>query len=185
MSDSLDMSKAWAWYDPVDGSIKHVTFIMDHAHPDGTEQIEMDAGSAKDILLGLSRLQEYAVVTDAAGVASIKYQPITVTEYFSKFWSLEEEMPEKKELPFFGKFNDASDFDSPIRILITETGAELWVVSMNLQAKLYVTLKNDPNYLVKTVDIPNAIKQHRLGPIPIDLEDPVEYSFYVRYHDAA
>lgn len=184
MSDSLDMSKAWAWYDPSDGAIKHVTFIMDHAHPDGTEQIEMDAGSAKDILLGLSRLHEYVVVTDATGKASIKYQPVTVTEYFSRFWSLEEEMP-KKELPFMGNFSNVSEFDSPMRILITESGVDLWIVSMNTQAKLYITMKNDPNYLVRTVDITNAIKQYKLGPIPIDLEDPEGYSFYVRYHNAA
>lgn len=184
MNDSSDTNKAWAWYDPGDGSIKQVTFVKDHVHPAGTEEIEMDPETAKAILLGTSRLYEYKVVVDTSGVASVKYQPITVTEYFSKFWTLEEEIP-VAEIPFMGLFEDATAFKSPLRIRVTDSGFDITVVSINTRAKVYITRKNDPNYLVRTVDIAAAIKEFELGPIPVDLEDADEYSIYVRYYNAA
>lgn len=183
MSDTLDTSKAYGWYDPTDGALKHVTFIMDHVHPDGTEQIEIDAETAKAILLGVSRLSEYKVLTSTSGAVELKYQPITVTEYFSKFWSLEE-IPVEEE-PFMKTFGDAEEFESPIRVFVNDGGLEIMVVSLAVIGKVYVTRKNDPNYLVRTVDMAEAIRQYQLGPIPVKIEDAAEYSVYVRYYNAA
>lgn len=183
MSDILDTSKAYGWYDPSDGTLKHVTFIMDHVHPDGTEQIEIEPETAKAILLGVSRLSEYKILTNTAGAVELKYQPITVTEYFSKFWSLEE-LPVEEE-PFMKIFGDARDFESPVRVFVTDDGLEIMVVSLAMIGKVYVTRKNDPNYLVRTVDMAEAIKQYQLGPIPVLIEDADEYSVYVRYYNAA
>ena len=60
----------------------------------------------------------------------------------------------------------------------------MYVVSYTTNGKVYVTLKEDPTWLIKTIDIGTAIATHGLGPIPIVLDTDRNYSIYVRY-DAA
>lgn len=182
MSGNSDADKAWAWFDPANGSLRAVSFIPDHFMEDGVEQLEIDAGTAKDILLGRSRMHEYKVVTDDSGNSSLKYQPITITQFFSKFWTLEE-LP-VDEIPWMGILEDARAHSSPIRVGVTNTGLSIRLVSLAQRGKVYVTRKNDPNYLVRTVDLAEAIKEHELGPIPVDIEDADQYSVYVRYYHA-
>lgn len=180
MNSNSDADKAWAWYDPSNGTLKAVSFIMNHFTEDGTEQLEIEPGTAKDLLLGRSRMYEYKVVSDASGTPELKYQPITITQFFSKFWTLEE-IP-VDELPWMGTLEDATLFNSPIRVGVTNTGLAIRLVSLAQRGKVYVTRKNDPNYLVRTVDLEEAIKEHELGPIPVDIEDADQYSVYVRYY---
>lgn len=181
MSENSDTNEAWAWYDPEDGSLRHVTFIRDHTHPPGTEQIAIGHETATDILLGKSRLYEYMVVADANGTPTVTYRPITMVQHFAKFWNLQEEHP----IPFLGRFNDATSFESPIRIYKRDHGYDIMVVSLMTKAKVYITLKNDPNYLIRTINIQDATEEYGLGPIPVNLDWSHDYSFYVRYHDAA
>jgi hypothetical protein len=94
------------------------------------------------------------------------------------FWNLNE------CIPFDKKWKAGDEFTSPIRLIRKKNGFGMYVVSHTTNGKVYVTLKEDPTWLIKTIDIGTAIATHGLGPIPIVLDTDRNYSIYVRY-DAA
>jgi hypothetical protein len=179
MSENLepDLTAAWAWYDPTTGMLKHVTFIENQDPGNDTVQVPMDYTSAADIMTGASNLAHYKVV-NKKGVPTITYLAQNMASLVNVFWAL------KECVPFDKKWKPGDDFNSPVRMVRKKSGFSMYVVSYTANGKVYITLKDDPNWLVKTIDISNAIAKHGLGPIPIKLDTDNNYSIYVRY-DAA
>lgn len=176
MNDNLipDLTNAWAWFDRESGLIKHVSFIDDQL-PTDTELIKtsIEPKTATDIITGVSNLSHYKVVikNDAPVVV---YLASNLLNMISVFWSLKELVPfDRKWLPW-------DEPASPVRLVSTETGYDLYIVSYSTNSKLYITLKEDPSWLVKTVDISTAVANNGLGPISIALDMSRNYSIYVR-----
>lgn len=176
MSNDLipDLSEAWAWYDIESGHLKHVSFIEDQLPEDDTlAKTFIDPKTAADIITGTSNLFHYKVVKkqDVPTVISIASNLLSMV---SVFWALQE------CVPFDKKWLQWDDTASPVRLVKTSTGYDLYVVSYSVNTKLYITLKEDPSWLVKTVDIQALISNNGLGPIPITLDMTRNYSTYVR-----
>lgn len=173
-----DLSTAWAWYNPESGALKHVTFIEEQKPEDDTLiQIKIEKQTAVDIITGVSSLSHYKVTEKSSG-PTVAYLANNLLSMVSVFWSLKECVPfDKKWLPW-------DQPASPIRLVKTDTGYDLYVVSLSTNCKLYITLKEDPSWLVKTLDITTAIANYGLGPAPITLDMSRNYSIYVR-KDAA
>jgi hypothetical protein len=179
MSENLELNldAAWAWYDPATGILKHVTFIENQDPGNGTIQLSMDYTSAANIMTGASNLSHFKIV-DKKGIPTIVYLAQSMASMINTFWAL------KECVPFDKKWKPGDDINSPIRMIRKKSGFSMYVVSYTENGKVYITLKDDPNWLVKTIDIGNAIAKHGLGPIPIKLDTDRNYSIYVRY-DAA
>lgn len=176
MNDTLipDLTNAWAWYDQETGLIKHVSFIEEQ-QPDNTEliKISIEPKTATDIITGASSLSHYKIVTKNEKPVVV-YLASNLLSVISVFWTLKEFMPfDKKWLPW-------DEPASPVRLVSTETGYDLYIVSYSTNGKLYITLKEDPSWLIKTVDISSAVANNGLGPIPIVLDMSRNYSVYVR-----
>lgn len=180
MNDNLipDLTNAWAWFEKDTGLIKHVSFIDNQLSEDsGLTKIEIDPKTATDIITGVSNFSHYKVVQKNNEYVAI-YIASNLLSMISVFWSL-------KELkPFDRKWLLFTEPESPIRLVTTETGYDMYVVSYVQNGKLYITIKEDPSWLVKTVDISSAVANNGLGPIPISLDMSRNYSVYVR-QDAA
>lgn len=176
MNDNLipDLTNAWAWFDRESGLIKHVGFIEDQLPEDeNLLKTSIETGTATDIITGVSNLSHYKVVMKN-DTPVVVYLASNLLNMISVFWSLTELVPfDRKWLPW-------DEPESPVRLVSTETGYDLYVVSYSANSKLYITLKEDPSWLVKTVDIPTAIANNGLGPIPITLDISRNYSVYVR-----
>lgn len=172
-----NLDTAWAWYDPESGVIKHVTFIENQDPCNDTVPILFDTQSAMDVMTGASAMSHFKVI-DKQGVPTVTYLLKTMSSMMTMFWSLTE------SVPFDKKWTSSDEIISPVRMLRKKTGFSMYVVSYTTNGKVYITLKDDPNWLVKTIDIGNAIAKHGLGPIPIKLDTDKNYSIYVRY-DAA
>ena len=169
-----DLSTAWAWYDPETGYIKHVTFIEDQIPDDATlVKTVMESATAVDIITGVSSLTHYKVVIKQ-GAPTVTYIATNLLNMVSVFWTLRE------CVPFDKKWSVWDDTSSPVRLVTTDTGYDLYVVSYSVNTKLYITLKEDPSWLIKTVDIQPLIANNGLGPIPIALDMTKNYSMYVR-----
>ena len=173
----LKLDKAWAWYNPDTGIIKHVTFIENQLHDTDTQQIEMEMQTATDIMLGVSNMSHYKVVKKS-GSPVITHIATSLSSIVAIFWSLNE------CIPFDKKWKAGDEFTSPIRLIRKKNGFGMYVVSHTTNGKVYITLKEDPTWLIKTIDIGTVIATHGLGPIPIVLDTDRNYSIYVRY-DAA
>lgn len=169
-----DLTDAWAWYDEESGQIKHVSFIEDQI-PDNTElkKISIEPKTAIDIITGVSKFSHYKVAVKN-DVPVVIYLASNLLSMISVFWSLKELVPfDKKWMPW-------DKPESPVRLVLTDTGYDLYAVSYSENSKLYITLKEDPSWLIKTVDISNAVANNGIGPIPIALDMSRNYSIYVR-----
>jgi hypothetical protein len=179
MSTQSEDKKAWAWYDIDTLLLRHVRFSDDAAHTPGLDKIEIEYETALDIVNGRSRLFEYGLeATD--GILQIIYKHRAPP--FKKFWQLID--PEASK--FDSLFDSTDGNSSPVTITSkTSTG---FVVDVRKRAKniiFYITMKNDPNYLIKKIDLyPYAVDSAATSgiEIPINIQD--DYSIYVRY-DAA
>lgn len=170
---------AYAWFEPETGLVKHVSLIENHTHPEGTLQIKMERQSAIDVLTGASPMVNYIVYPDEkTGELKVTYRNLNLLQ-LAKFWQLTE------QVPFMGKWNDADTFESPLRIHRDETHYRVKVVSKTLRGKVYVTLKNDPNYLIKTINMQDLITTNGIDLIAVPKDNDHEYSFYVRYNHAS
>ncbi len=176
MNDNLipNLTNAWAWFDQESGLIKHVSFIEDQLpEDDSLTKVSIETKTATDIITGASNLSHYKVVVKN-DIPVVIYIASSLLSMISVFWSLKELVPfDKKWLPW-------DEPASPVRLVSTETGYDLYVVSYSTNSKLYITIKEDPSWLVKTVDIPTALANNGLGPIPIALDMSRNYSVYVR-----
>ena len=81
-----------------------------------------------------------------------------------------------------------SDHSTASPVLISHRNQDGFVVDVIGRAKnivFYITMKNDPNYLIKKIDLyPYAADAATITGITIPLEVQDDYSIYVRY-DAA
>lgn len=180
MNDNLipDLTDAWAWFDQETGLIKHVSFIEDQSPDDDSLiKIKIETKTATDIITGVSNFSHYKVIQKNNEYV-VMYLASNLLSMISVFWSLKELIPfDRKWLPW-------DEPKSPVRLIKTETGYDMYVVSYTPNGKLYITVKEDPSWLVKTVDISAAVANNGLGPIPISLDMNRNYSIYVR-QDAA
>ena len=179
MSTQSEDNRAWAWYDTDTLLLRHVRFSDDTAHTPGLDKIEMEYGTALDIVSGRSRLVEYELET-TDGVLQIRYKHRTPP--FKKFWQL----IDPEAFKFDSLFDSTDGNSSPVTITAKTSAG--FVVDVRKRAKnivFYITMKNDPNYLIKKVDLyPYAVDSAATSgiSIPVDIQD--DYSIYVRY-DAA
>ena len=178
MSEQSENNIAWAWYDDDTLALYHVSF--DDSTWDGKHltKIAIDFQLALDIMTGVNRLFEYELVkTDD----SIKLVHKKKSPPFKKFWQLVD-----AEQSTNGVLDVVSSQHSPINIV--EKNKSGFVVDLVGKAKnivLYVTMKNDPNYLIQKIDLyQHIVECESITGIPVPFDDIENYSIYVRY-DAA
>lgn len=178
MNDQSEDKIAWAWYDNETLALYHVSF--DESTWDGKHlaKIAIDFQLALDIMTGVNRLFEYELVKsdDSIELVHKKKSPP-----FKKFWQLVDAAHST-----YGVLDTVSSQHSPINVV--EKNKDYFVVDVIGKAKnivLYVTMKNDPNYLIQKIDLyPYIIECGSVTGIPVPFDDIGNYSIYVRY-DAA
>jgi hypothetical protein len=179
MSEQQADKQAWIWYDVDTLLLRHVSFNENHDHGPSMAKIQVHYQTALDVASGKSRLFEYELVEeDDELVLQYKKQK----KPFTKFWQLID--PEKSR--FDSLFDIATSNISPVTI--TRRDADGFFVDVSGKGKnivFYITMRNDPNYLIKKIDLyPYAAERASTTDIkiPVDVKD--DYSIYVRY-DAA
>lgn len=177
MSEQQEDKQAWVWYDRVTLQLKQVSFNLNGHQCDDLEKMPMHYDSALDIANGKSRLFEYELA-DVQGELIIRYKKHKIP--FKKFWQLVDLNTDNK---FDGYFNDAESARSPVQISdLSPAGFTVDVRDMVRNIVFYITMKNDPNYLIKKIDLyPHAEDAASTTGIfvPVDLDGP--YSIYVKY----
>jgi hypothetical protein len=179
MSEQQADKQAWVWYDVDTLLLRHVSFNENHDHGPSMAKMPMHYESALDIASGKSRLFEYELVEhDNELILQYKKQQ----KPFTKFWQLID--PEKPK--FNSRFDLASSNQSPVTIKNREPNG--FLVDVSGKAKnivFYITMRNDPNYLIKKIDLyPYAAEMASTTDIKIPVDVEGDYSIYVRY-DAA
>ena len=180
MSNEPETEQAWAWYDTTTLEIRHVGFTDKGQDDRLLRKIPMEFNTAVDILEGRSKLIEYYIGDDELGRPSIIYKKRAPA--FKKFWQL----IDPETAAFNGKFIPSESQTSPI--VIRQRNADGFVVDVIGRAKnivFYITMKNDPNYLIKRIELyPHAVTAGSTDSIPVTVGLTDDYSIYVRY-DAA
>ena len=179
MNEQSEDKQAWAWYNRATMVLHHVGFNEHADHGPEMARISMEFDIALDIASGKSQLFEYDLTQESDQLV-IHYKKKTPA--FKKFWQLID--PEHRK--FNGRFASADSTASPV--LISHRNQDGFVVDVIGRAKnivFYITMKNDPNYLIKKIDLyPYAADAATITGITIPLEVQDDYSIYVRY-DAA
>jgi len=179
MSEQQEDKQAWVWYDRVTLQLKHVSFNLNGHQGNDLEKMPMHYDSALDIANGKSRLFEYELV-DAQGELTVRYKRHKIP--FKKFWQLVDLNIENK---FDGYFNDAESARSPVQISdLSPAGFTVGVRDMVRNIVFYITMKNDPNYLIKKIDLYPLAEDAASTTgifVPVDLDEP--YSIYVKYDE--
>lgn len=176
MSENLDDKAAWAWYDIDTLELKHVGFNPDADHGLGLGIIRIHYQSAVDIASGKSRLFEYELVKEDEDLI-IHYKKRQMA--FKKFWQLID--PEKSG--FGSYFNSVNGELSPV--VVRDRDQEGFVIDVVGKAKniiFYITMRNDPNYLIKKIELyPYAVEMSTTVDIKVPVGVKGDYSIYVRY----
>jgi hypothetical protein len=177
MNDQLPEKRAWAWYSLDTLALMHVGFHEDSDHGLGLGIIEIAYDTALDIASGKSRFFEYEIHKNGD---SVTFHYVNNNSQPPKqFWNLIN--PETTE--FNARFNTTASKSSPV--IVKEKSQKGFVVDIIHKATnvvFYITMKNDPNYLIEKIDLyPYAELAESVSDIeiPLDLEDG--YSIYVRY----
>jgi len=179
MSEHSEDKKAWAWYDINTMELKHVGFDPNTDHGLDLGIVPMHYQSALDVASGKSRLFEYELVREDEDLI-INYKKKKVA--FKKFWQLFD--PEKSG---FGSYFDSVNGElSPV--LVRDRDAQGFTVDVVGKAKniiFYITMRNDPTYLIKKIELyPYAADMATTVDIKVPVDVTGDYSIYVRY-DAA
>lgn len=176
MNENSDDKTAWAWYDVDTFELKHVGFNPNVDHGSDLGLIRMHYQSAIDIASGKSRLFEYELVREDEELV-INYKKRKVA--FKKFWQLID--PEKSG--FDSYFDSVNGELSPVKV--RDRDNEGFVVDVVGKAKnivFYITMRNDPNYLIKKIELyPYAADMSTTVDIKIPVGVDGNYSIYVRY----
>jgi len=179
MSEQSADKMAWVWYEADTLVLRHVGFNPDQDYGPGMAKLAMHYESALDIISGKSRLFEYELVYEHSDLV-LNYRK--QSKPFKKFWQLID--PEQQNI--HRHFDLATSDRSPI--IIKERTKDGFVVDVEKKAKnivFYITMKNDPNYLIKKIDLyPYAADSASTVDIEIPVDVDGDYSVYVRY-DAA
>jgi hypothetical protein len=178
MNDQPENKLAWAWYDNETLALYHVSFNESTWDGRHLTKVAIDFQSAMDIVTGVSRLFEYELIkTDDAVTLVYKKKSLP----FKKFWQLVDAEQRTSSV-----LDSVSSQHSPVTI--TKKTKDNFIVDIVSKAKniiFYVTMKNDPNYLIQTIDLyPYILEAGSITGIHVPFDDISNYSIYVRY-DAA
>jgi len=178
MSEQQLKKQAWAWYDTESLKLLHVGFHANTYDETDLEKIEIDYQTALDIASGKNTFHQYEIVRQGDENYFI-FKKFKKIFYEKKFWNLLD--PERSK--FDAKFNQAEGKGSPLEIV--DKNSSGFVVNLIGSAKnivLYVTMKNDPNYLINILELYHYVElaDSTIG-IKIPLQTTSDYSIYVRY----
>jgi hypothetical protein len=176
MNDQSSDNQAWVWYEPETLVLRHVGFNETAWQDSHLEKLEVAFQTALDIASGKSRLFEYRLDKLDAG---LQFVYIKKSKPFSKFWQLVEPSRDIAS----ARFDDTSSTSSPILIKDkTDDSITVDVISKAKNIELYITMKNDPNYLIDKINLfPYAATAVSTTDIKIPISVNGEYSIYVRY----
>jgi len=176
MNDQSSDNQAWVWYEPEALILRHVGFNESAWQDPHLEKLQISLQTALDIASGKSRLFEYKLdkIDDELHFVYIKK-----SKPFSKFWQLVEPSIDIAS----ARFDDTTGTSSPIIIRDkTDDAIMVDVISKAKNIELYITMKNDPNYLIDKIDLfPYAATAVSTTNIKIPISVKGEYSIYVRY----
>ena len=176
MNDQSSDNCAWVWYEPDSLVLRHVGFSETAWKDQHLDTMPIGFQTALDIASGKSRLFEYKLdrVND-----ELKFVYIKKIKPFSKFWQL----IEPSRVITNARFDQTDSASSPIIIKCkTADSITVDVISKAKNIELYITMKNDPNYLIDKIDLflyAAAAASTTDITIPISVAD--DYSIYVRY----
>jgi hypothetical protein len=172
------MQSAWAWYDQDTFAVKHVGFNQDTEFEKDLVCVEIDFNMAVEIAEGKIKLSECVIANNGDQLEIVHRKPALPIK---RFWDLAD--LEKKNVLF-----DQAGFDgSPIKILErVATGFTISLLAKITDITFYITMKNDPNYLIRIVDFDPFLGGEEFDPNMLYVETGVEgdYSIYVRYNAA-
>lgn len=172
------MQQAWAWYDQITFQVKHVGFDPNQEFEPDLICTEVDFSIAVDIAEGKIKLSECVINNNGDRMELIHRKPALPIK---RFWDLAD--AEKKDLLF-----DEAGFDgSPIKILDrVSTGFNIALLAKVTDITFYITMKNDPNYLIRTVDFDPFLGGTDFDSTMLYVDTGVvgDYSIYVRYNAA-
>ena len=178
MNDQSENNRAWAWYDDETLKLHHISFSESTWEGKHLDKMEMDFQSALNIASGVSRLFEYEVVKTGDTI-ELHYKENLPP--FKRFWQLVD--AEKSTIDVL---DSISSRNSPVKIIEKhKDGFTVDVVSRAKNIVFYVTMKNDPNYLIQKIDLyPHMADCGTITDVWVPFDGIGNYSIYVRY-DAA
>lgn len=160
----MQEKNAWVRYVMSTGEILEITFNRNHGDTEIEGWIECQEKIALDFLSGKLLLNDHTVSKDENGNTTVVLKTSNINT--RNFWDL----------------CDAESDDSPVRITDkTNDGFKVFVKDDNQDITVYVTMKNDPNYLFKILRLTDKNKKgvdHWYVPLKYEKD----YSIYVRYH---
>jgi hypothetical protein len=100
---------------------------------------------------------------------------------FKKFWQLINLDSDK----FDSRFSHVDSVGSPVQLShITDRGFTASVCNRVRNLIFYITMKNDPNYLIKKIDFyPYAEHAGDTQSVFVEVNVQGPYSIYVKYHE--
>lgn len=182
MNSTPDDPKAWLWYDPATLEIRHIGFIREIEHEAGLSILPINHELGIKIATGMQRMSELALIADVDGNVALDIRKPKIG--YMKFWQLIDLEKDRKIAD--DTFQSTEDEICPVKITKrTKDGFVVDVIRKVKNVFFYITMKNDPNYLIKKIDLYEHAANHGAT---VGIEIPVgvtgEYSIYVRY-DAA
>ena len=127
----------------------------------------------------MQRMSELALIADVDGNVALEIRKPKIG--YMKFWQLIDLEKDRKIAD--DTFQSTDDEICPVKITKrTNDGFVVDVIRKVKNVFFYITMKNDPNYLIKTIDLyPNAFASGSATDIRIDVDLGHDYSIYVRY----
>lgn len=172
------MSSAYAWYDSHTLQVKQIGFDPNMDHAEGLAQIDIDVDLAMRIINGDTRINECYVKTQDDRLVVVHQQLQLPTKRFSELANLEHKDT---------MFDQVGLAGSPVRVIErVATGFTIALMAKITNITFYITMRNDPNYLIRMIDFDPFLGGDDFNPNHLYVDAGVEgdYSIYVRYHAA-
>lgn len=178
MNEECKDKTAWLWYDLDSLEIRHVGFTAEGDHGIGLGRLQINFDLALQLVMGKQQLTAFELTAKPdSGHFMLQQRQIPTVK--PKFWNL----MDPSAASFNTRFTHDEDRDLPVRI--TEKDAEGFTVDVIKPAKniyFYITMRNDPNYLIKTLELREvATGQGRVDGLRMQVGVGHDYSIYVRY----
>jgi hypothetical protein len=175
MNDDSDRS-AWVWYDRNTLAVKHVGFDMEAEHGANEDNLEIAVDLAVDLVTGVKLLSDFMVTKIKDEYCLVERSMVPP---IPRFWKLID-LDQPQSTTSFA----ATDAEA-IAIRVRSRDSESFMVDVLgtvRNVRFYITMRNDPNYLLKTVDLlPQDYKNGISTGIRIYVNLGHDYSVYVRY----
>lgn len=149
------MKKAWIAYDPSTHAIKRISWKEISG-----ETLEIDLALAEDFMHGKEKFDDWSISVTDESICLLK----------------KTQSPVIRTIRQFSAFQDLSSnsIESPVHIdadaiTITQLG-------LSCTGTLYMTIKNDPSWLINSWDLPQLIEN---GQLKISIELASSYSYYI------